>query len=541
MTIFMFALAFPYNHWTLPENNIGFVVLYSLTFFFANFGPNATTFVVPAEIFPARLRSTCHGISAASGKLGAIVGAFGFLYLAQNKDPAKADAGYPAGIGVKNALIVLGVINLLGFFFTFLEKINFLNKEAETPSQEAASVSWTETSDTVSRHFQFHSDGQLSVKVLNDSRPIIHKVSESFVNTFFPSGYPYSVNEGYLRYTQFRALQHFSSAALSVLSTQSLLYAAGLRPTPAQATAVSWIIKDGMQHVGKLICSNLGARMDSEPKRWRVFADVLYDAGTALEVLSPLCPQLFLEMAGLGNFAKGMATVAARATRLPIYSSFAKEGNLSDLYAKGEAISTVFNVFGLGAGIQLVSTVCQSMQGKMVVGSMLSIIHVYSTYEEMRAAPINTLNPQRTAMIVEDFLKSGKVSSPADLRYKEDLLFPGRVIKEAGNVKVGRDLHKAMKPSRLKQLKEIFPDEKFVLNFGNRTDMVLEQNASGEDALRGWLLAAYASPSANPEVEELEEAYEKMNMVMPTLLSELQAKGWHTDRFLDGRGSRYGF
>ena len=80
---------------------------------------------------------------------------------------------------------------------------------------------------------------------------------------------------------------------------QSLLFAAGLRPTPAQATAVSWvsctgetidrffvlvallfssslnfvdeqILKDGMQHAGKLICSNLGARMDSEPKRWRI-------------------------------------------------------------------------------------------------------------------------------------------------------------------------------------------------------------------------------------------------------------------------------
>lgn len=120
MTVFMFALAFPYNHWTHKDNRIGFVVMYSLTFFFANFGPNATTFVVPAEIFPARLRSTCHGISAASGKLGAIVGAFGFLYLAQNQDKAKADAGYPAGIGVKNSLIVLGVINLLGLLFTFL-------------------------------------------------------------------------------------------------------------------------------------------------------------------------------------------------------------------------------------------------------------------------------------------------------------------------------------------------------------------------------------------------------------------------------------
>lgn len=120
MTVFMFALAIPYDHWTHPGNHVGFVVIYSLTFFFANFGPNATTFVVPAEIFPARFRSTCHGISAASGKLGAIVGAFGFLYLAQNQDKAKADAGYPAGIGVRNSLIVLGVVNFLGLLFTFL-------------------------------------------------------------------------------------------------------------------------------------------------------------------------------------------------------------------------------------------------------------------------------------------------------------------------------------------------------------------------------------------------------------------------------------
>lgn len=60
-----------------------------------------------------------------------------------------------------------------------------------------------------------------------------------------------------------------------------------------------------------------------------------------------------------------MAVVAARATRLPIYSSFAKEGNLSDLFAKGEAISTVFNVLGIGLGIQLASTICSSIQGKV--------------------------------------------------------------------------------------------------------------------------------------------------------------------------------
>ncbi|XP_057771329.1 low affinity inorganic phosphate transporter 1-like isoform X2 [Salvia miltiorrhiza] len=120
MTVFMFALAIPYDHWTHKENRIGFVVMYSLTFFFANFGPNATTFVVPAEIFPARLRSTCHGISAAAGKAGAIIGAFGFLYAAQPKEESKRDKGYPAGIGIKNSLIVLGCVNFLGLLFTFL-------------------------------------------------------------------------------------------------------------------------------------------------------------------------------------------------------------------------------------------------------------------------------------------------------------------------------------------------------------------------------------------------------------------------------------
>ncbi|GFZ14266.1 phosphate transporter 1;4 [Actinidia rufa] len=149
MTVFMFALAIPYNHWTHKDNHIGFVIMYSLTFFFANFGPNATTFVVPAEIFPARLRSTCHGISAAAGKAGAIVGAFGFLYAAQSQDPTKTDKGYPPGIGVKNTLLILGGINFLGILFTFLvpesngkslEEMSQENEEEEQPSHDIRTV-----------------------------------------------------------------------------------------------------------------------------------------------------------------------------------------------------------------------------------------------------------------------------------------------------------------------------------------------------------------------------------------------------------------
>ncbi|KAF5392299.1 hypothetical protein D9757_001386 [Collybiopsis confluens] len=59
-----------------------FVFLYCLTNFFQNFGPNTTTFVIPGEIYPTRYRSTAHGISAACGKLGAIIAQVGFAQLA---------------------------------------------------------------------------------------------------------------------------------------------------------------------------------------------------------------------------------------------------------------------------------------------------------------------------------------------------------------------------------------------------------------------------------------------------------------------------
>nr|UXE41667.1 AMF-inducible phosphate transporter Pht1;6 [Pteris vittata] len=127
MTVFMFAVAIPYYKLRGEPCATGFcnghkelfLTLYAFTFFFANFGPNSTTFIVPAEVFPARLRSTCHGISAAFGKLGAIIGAFGFLYASQDSHEGKQDAGYSTGIGVQNALIMLAVVNALGLFCTY--------------------------------------------------------------------------------------------------------------------------------------------------------------------------------------------------------------------------------------------------------------------------------------------------------------------------------------------------------------------------------------------------------------------------------------
>lgn len=69
LTVIFIVMGFAYNK--LSEHAL--LALYVIAQFFFNFGPNATTFIVPGECFPTRYRSTSHGISAAAGKIGSII------------------------------------------------------------------------------------------------------------------------------------------------------------------------------------------------------------------------------------------------------------------------------------------------------------------------------------------------------------------------------------------------------------------------------------------------------------------------------------
>lgn len=115
MGLVYFALGGSYSHFR-DKKNEGFLVLYGLTFFFANFGPNTTTFIVPAELFPARFRSTCHGIAGSTGKLGALIGTLGVLWALDEKDESDA---LPKAKPMTIALVVLGVVCLLGMVLSY--------------------------------------------------------------------------------------------------------------------------------------------------------------------------------------------------------------------------------------------------------------------------------------------------------------------------------------------------------------------------------------------------------------------------------------
>ena len=90
------------------------MILYGLTFFFSNFGLNTTTFILPAELFSTRFRTTCHGISGAVGKVGAIIGSVGFLWASHDLK----EKGYPRAIGMTASLVILGVVCIMRLLVT---------------------------------------------------------------------------------------------------------------------------------------------------------------------------------------------------------------------------------------------------------------------------------------------------------------------------------------------------------------------------------------------------------------------------------------
>ncbi|GMG21243.1 unnamed protein product [Ambrosiozyma monospora] len=112
LTVLFCVIGFAYH----KIGDHGLLALYILAQFFQNFGPNTTTFIVPGECFPTRYRSTAHGISAASGKVGAIIAqtCIGTLQNHNCKRDGKKD-----GCWLNHVMEIFALFMLLGFILTF--------------------------------------------------------------------------------------------------------------------------------------------------------------------------------------------------------------------------------------------------------------------------------------------------------------------------------------------------------------------------------------------------------------------------------------
>jgi hypothetical protein len=83
-----------------------------------NVGPNATTFILPAELFSTEVRASGHGFAAGTAELGAALGIFLLPVLRVR-------------IGVPGLLYLLAVVCLLGLAITVLFHVETSGRSLE--------------------------------------------------------------------------------------------------------------------------------------------------------------------------------------------------------------------------------------------------------------------------------------------------------------------------------------------------------------------------------------------------------------------------
>ncbi|MGC8609522.1 MAG: MFS transporter, partial [Thermoplasmata archaeon] len=102
---------------------LDFLIIYGLSYFFIEFGPNVTTFIYGPEMYPTPIRGLGSGISSAGGKMGAFVGTF-------------LNVIVDAVFGESTLFLILAAISIVGSILTAVSLPETKGKSLEDISGE---------------------------------------------------------------------------------------------------------------------------------------------------------------------------------------------------------------------------------------------------------------------------------------------------------------------------------------------------------------------------------------------------------------------
>lgn len=193
-------------------------------------------------------------------------------------------------------------------------------------------------------------------------------LQKAVYTALLPSG---EFSKHYFHYIRWRSLQRLISSTNNVFGTQALLLSLGAKRSRIGSTAAAtWILKDTVGKLARVLwASGFSRQFDSNAKKWRFKAALLYAFGNALEVSTLLFPSSFFITAALGNAVKQVAMLTASSTRNTIYKSFsAMNDNIGDVTAKGEAQIAIIDIIGMVLGVAI---------GRLVDGSKDKILSIF--------------------------------------------------------------------------------------------------------------------------------------------------------------------
>jgi MFS family permease len=103
----------------LAKHAVGYVIWTTFVFIFQYF-VFIPVYLVPAEVYPTRIRATLYGWSSALGKVGGIVGTTVFPYMWRGLAPNHSETGHGGLVGLRRIQWFYAGIEYIGFIMAFL-------------------------------------------------------------------------------------------------------------------------------------------------------------------------------------------------------------------------------------------------------------------------------------------------------------------------------------------------------------------------------------------------------------------------------------
>lgn len=373
-----------------------------------------------------------------------------------------------------------------------------------------------------------------------------NSVSGVFKSVFLPQGYPESVSEDYLQYQLWDTVQAFFSSLSGTLATQASLRGVGVgnQEATVAAATITWLLRDGTGMLGRILFAWLkGNKLDSEAKKWRLFADILNDIAMFIEIAAPHFPPFFTLIVCIAGIFKSIVGVAGGATRAALTVHQARRNNMADISAKDGSQETLVNLAGLLVSLVLIPLVTDNPLLTFILFFLFTVLHLFANYKAVRSVVMETLNEARLSIVLHRYLLHGQLLSPVEANQKEPVFLSlGRTVPIKLGVRLG-DI--VQEPGEL-QLALKNNSKPYLIGIKNGTVCVcLGSDASVRDeimaACQALCLRAvlHDDSSLSGALKQLSntkdpwdlvsQSHKMINHIFHTFLKELDQAKWQTD------------
>lgn len=262
-----------------------------------------------------------------------------------------------------------------------------------------------------------------------------HAVGRVFASAFLPAGWPNTTPPDYLAYQSMDTLQALCSYLRGILTMRAVLQGLGVGDASKSvlSSTLTWVLKDGASLATGLAFSwAAAARVDANPKFFRLVADISNDVALTIELLAPLFAAWY---AGLGdplrtpaaravdsslaffaclcvaNALKAVCGVAAGCVRVVLAQHFAREHNAADINAKEASQETAVTLVGMVAGSFALAPLDDSPRLQWAAFFLLTAVHVWANWRAVSALRLGTLNRNRIDSGLRSIAASGALSA----------------------------------------------------------------------------------------------------------------------------------